>query len=203
MRLRAMFVDALARLADRLEERREYREAMTVMRRLIAADPLDERSYRGLIRLAAAAGDRSAGLHAYHACSTVLNDELGVAPSRETQAAYAALLAGDRAEQAPVRSSESPPQNRLVGRAEPWAALEAAVEDARTGRTTMALLTGEPGIGKSRLSEELVRWARSRGSPRPTVAATRRRAGSSMRHRRRGCAPSRSWATFVSWTPRG
>ena len=158
-----MFVDALARLADRLEERREYREAMTVMRRLIAADPLDERSYRGLIRLAAAAGDRSAGLHAYHACSTVLNDELGVAPSRETQAAYAALLAGDRAEQAPVRSSESPPQNRLVGRAEPWAALEAAVEDARTGRTTMALLTGEPGIGKSRLSEELVRWARTQG----------------------------------------
>ena len=162
-RLRAMFVDALARLADRLEERREYREAMTVMRRLIAADPLDERSYRGLIRLATAAGDRSAGLHAYHACSTVLNDELGIAPSRETQDAYTALLAGDRVEPAPVRSSESPPRNRLVGRAEPWAALEAAVEDARTGRTTMALLTGEPGIGKSRLAEELVRWARTQG----------------------------------------
>ena len=27
----------------------------------------------------------------------------------------------------------------------------------------MALLTGEPGIGKSRLAEELVRWARTQG----------------------------------------
>ena len=56
-----------------------------------------------------------------------------------------------------------PPQNRLVGRAEPWAALGAAVEEARAGRPTMALLTGEPGIGKSRLAEELVRWARTQG----------------------------------------
>ena len=100
-RLRRTFVEALAHLADRLEERREYREAMAVTRRLIAVDALDERAYRGLIRLAAAAGDRSAGLHAYHACATVLNDELGVSPSRETQAAYEALLAGDRAEEAP------------------------------------------------------------------------------------------------------
>ena len=162
-RLRRAFVDALVLLANRLEQRREYREAMAIMRRVIAADPLDEPAYRGLIRLAAAAGDRSAGLHAYHACSTVLNNDLGVAPSPETQAAYAALLAGDRGEQAPARSEDGAPQNRLVGRSEQWAELEAAVEDARAGRTTMALLTGEPGIGKSRLAEELVRWARTRG----------------------------------------
>jgi DNA-binding SARP family transcriptional activator/predicted ATPase len=164
-RLRALFVDALVRLADRLEQRREYREAIAITRRLITADSLDERAYRGLIRLAAAAGDRSAGLNAYHACSTVLNNELGVAPSRETQAAYEALLAGDIGEQAPDEPTEGPPPNRLVGRAEPWATLTAAVEEARAGRPTMAVLTGEPGIGKSRLAEELVRWARARVMP--------------------------------------
>ena len=164
-RLRAAFVDTLGRLTDRLEERREYREAMAVARRLIAADVFDEQAYRRLIRLAVAAGDRSAGVHAYHACATVLNNELGVAPSPETHAAYEALLAGDRDPQAPARSSEGPPQNRLVGRAGPWAALRAAVEEALAGRPTMVLLTGEPGIGKSRLSEELVRWARARGMP--------------------------------------
>ena len=136
---------------------------MAVTRRLIAVDALDERAYRALIRQAAAAGDRSAGVHAYHACATVLNDELGVSPSRETQAAYEALLASDRAEEAPARPSEGPPQNRLVGRADPWAALGAALEEARAGRPRMALLTGEPGIGKSRLAEELVRWARTQG----------------------------------------
>jgi DNA-binding SARP family transcriptional activator/predicted ATPase len=162
-RLRRMFFEALARLADRLEERREYRDAMAVTRRLIAVDALDERAYRTLMRLATAAGDRSAGLHAYHACATVLNDELGVSPSRETQAVYETLLAGDRPDEAPPRASEGPPQSRLVGRAEEWAALEAAVEGAREGRATMALITGEPGIGKSRLAEELVRWARTQG----------------------------------------
>ena len=63
-RLRTMFVEALARLADRLEERGEYRDAMAVTRRLITVDALDERAYRALIRQAAAAGDRSAGVHA-------------------------------------------------------------------------------------------------------------------------------------------
>ena len=162
-RLRTMLVEALARLSDRLEERGEYRDAMAVTRRLITVDALDERAYRALIRQASAAGDRSAGVNAYHACATVLNDELGVSPSRETQAAYEALLASDRPDEAQARPSEVPPQNRLVGRAEPWAALLAAVEDARAGRPTMALLTGEPGIGKSRLAEELVRWARTQG----------------------------------------
>src|SRR5262245_12680789 len=160
-RLRRLFIEALAHLADLLEARREYRDAMAISRRLIAVDSLDERAYRGLIRQAAAAGERSAGVHAYHACATALNDELGVSPSPETQAAYEALLASDRAEHPRVRPSEVPPQNRLVGRAEPWAALEAAAEDARTGHATMVLLTGDPGIGKSRLAEELVRWART------------------------------------------
>ena len=44
-------------LAARQEERRDYREAMTTLRRLIAHDPLDERAYRAFIGAAAAAGD--------------------------------------------------------------------------------------------------------------------------------------------------
>jgi DNA-binding SARP family transcriptional activator len=162
-RLRGSFIDALGRLAEQLEQRRDYREAMAIMRRLIAADALDERAYRGLIRLAAVSGNRSAGLQAYHACATVLSDELGVAPSRETQAAYESLLAGDREDQPPARAAEAPPRNRLVGRAEQLAALVAAADDARAGEARLVLLTGEPGIGKSRLCEELVRWARAQG----------------------------------------
>ncbi len=42
----------------------------------------------------------------------------------------------------------------LVGRQRELAALEQALAEARLGRPTLALLAGEPGIGKSRLLEE-------------------------------------------------
>jgi DNA-binding SARP family transcriptional activator len=161
-RLRSRFVEALGDLAKSLESRRDYGAAMSTLRRLIALDPLDEGAYRRLIRVAAAAGDRSAGLQAYHACVTVLNDELGVTPTPETEAAFAALLAADRL--GPVTPRSDPRSaHRLVGRAGPWRDLLAAVGEARAGRPTVALLTGEPGIGKSRLAEELVRWVRTQG----------------------------------------
>jgi hypothetical protein len=43
----------------------------------------------------------------------------------------------------------------FVGRASELALLRARLEDARGGRGQLALLTGEPGIGKTRLAEEL------------------------------------------------
>jgi DNA-binding SARP family transcriptional activator/tetratricopeptide (TPR) repeat protein len=160
-RLRGRFIEGLATLAARLEAHRDYQAAMAPLRRLVTLEPLDERAYRSLIRVAAAAGDRAAGLHAYHACVTALNDELGIAPSEETHAAYAALLAGDGSDPvSPLRGVGGRTQ-RLIGRAESWAGLLTSLDEARRGRPTMALLSGEPGIGKSHLAEELVRWARS------------------------------------------
>jgi predicted ATPase len=44
---------------------------------------------------------------------------------------------------------------RLIGRDGPLRELEAALRDAVAGRGTLALVTGEAGIGKSRLAAEL------------------------------------------------
>lgn len=51
----------------------------------------------------------------------------------------------------------------LIGRARELAALDAALDDATSGRGNLLLLTGDPGIGKTRLAEELVQHARRRG----------------------------------------
>ena len=96
-RLQGLQVEASERLVADLEERREYRRAMQLLRRLIQLDPLRESAYRDLMRIAAAAGDRSAGLQAYHAAVTNLRHELGVEPDAETRAAYEHLLALDPA----------------------------------------------------------------------------------------------------------
>lgn len=53
----------------------------------------------------------------------------------------------------------------FVGRAAELSAVTAAIEDALDGRTTTVLIGGEPGIGKTRLLEELERLAGSRSMP--------------------------------------
>jgi AAA ATPase-like protein len=57
------------------------------------------------------------------------------------------------------RSSTRP----FVGRVQELAELASAVADAASGRGSLVLLTGEPGIGKTRLMSELARVAAERG----------------------------------------
>ncbi|MCP5068205.1 MAG: AAA family ATPase, partial [bacterium] len=55
-------------------------------------------------------------------------------------------------------------ETRLVGRQEVLAALRGALQESLSGETRVVLLTGEPGIGKTRLVEELCREATNEGS---------------------------------------
>lgn len=57
----------------------------------------------------------------------------------------------------------SPWRAELVGRRAETARLSAAVDDVLAGRGGVALVSGEPGIGKTRLIEELIRYSRARG----------------------------------------
>lgn len=52
----------------------------------------------------------------------------------------------------------------MVGRSRELTDLEAALDDALAGRGRVVLLGGEPGIGKSRLADELAARARDRGA---------------------------------------
>lgn len=54
-------------------------------------------------------------------------------------------------------------RTELVGRDREMAALRDSVDEALAGRPRLVLCRGEPGIGKTRLAEELVAWAAQRG----------------------------------------
>jgi DNA-binding SARP family transcriptional activator len=162
--LRTRFLEALERLAALLEERGEYAEAIGHVDRLLRDDPLREAAYRRLMRLHAARGDQARALRVYHTCATILEQELGVEPSSATREAYEALLwrqtvdTGEPQERA--RGGGVP----LVGRVGEWGRLTTLWRAAESGRSHVVLVSGEPGIGKTRLVEELRSWCEQRGA---------------------------------------
>lgn len=66
--------------------------------------------------------------------------------------------------QFPPLKTEARTAASFVGRARELTELESALEDALSGRGGVVLLAGEPGIGKSRLADELAEQARGRGA---------------------------------------
>ncbi|MGH2783540.1 MAG: BTAD domain-containing putative transcriptional regulator, partial [Thermoleophilaceae bacterium] len=153
-RLRDSYVSALRRLTAALGDRGEYAEAVRLARELVRTDPVEEENHRLLMRLHEAAGDRAAAVRAFHECATVLRRELGIAPGTSTLRLHEAIVrAGDSAPAANVGPPMAPPT--IVGRQREWAELRRHWQEALGGRAQLVVVTGEPGIGKTRLVEEL------------------------------------------------
>jgi len=155
---------ALRRLVDQLAVRGEHGQAIAHAKRWLELDPLHEPAHRELIRLYAWSADRAAALEQYRACVRTLSQELGVAPLDETTALYAAVNEGTLTPPTPPPAPRhrtrpaAPAELPLVGRDEELARLlDAHAAAAPDGR--LAVIEGEPGIGKTRLARELAALA--------------------------------------------
>jgi DNA-binding SARP family transcriptional activator len=158
------FGAALDHLIDLLESQRDYEAAIAYAQRRLRHDPLQESSYQRLMRLHALHGDRASALRVFHECAAMFARELGVEPSAETRAAHAQLLNPEAtatlpAEQ-PLRTADT---TELVGRQPEWQQLLLAWQHACQGHAHVISLTGEAGIGKTRLAETLYTWVRRQG----------------------------------------
>jgi DNA-binding SARP family transcriptional activator len=118
-RLAGLYLEALERLARRLEGSRHWPEAVRCAERLVAQDPLHEESHRLLMQLCRASGDRARAVRAYHVCATALERELGIEPSPETRAVYESLVATAPAARARASAARAiaPSMSPFVGRA--------------------------------------------------------------------------------------
>ncbi len=159
-RLRQQFLEALQQLVTLAEARRDYPAAIHSARQLLLEEPLDESVYRRLMELYALAGNRAGALRVYQECVRILQRELEVPPAPLTRDLYERLLAAPAG--APPAADNVLP---LVGQVALYRQLEEGWESVTAGRATprLLLLTGEPGIGKTRLAEELVEAVRRRG----------------------------------------
>ena len=133
---------------------------------LVSQNPLRER-LRGQLMLALYRSGRQAdALAAFQLARAALVDELGLEPGRELCDLQEAILRHDAALDAPAPREEAvlePGASAFVGRDRELSVLATALDDARAGRGRVVLIAGEPGIGKTRLAEELMARARDHG----------------------------------------
>jgi DNA-binding SARP family transcriptional activator/tetratricopeptide (TPR) repeat protein len=154
----------LDRAADERAGRGEWAPAIEHARRRLALDPVNEPAHRRLIALYAESGERSAAVSQYRDCVRTLYRELGVAPIESTTALYRSILEGSSTEPAEVAGPPSGhPEHSLVGREDEWRALRDAYGSVAKDGVLVAI-EGETGIGKTRLGEELLAWAREAGA---------------------------------------
>ncbi|MEP7331078.1 MAG: AAA family ATPase [Terracoccus sp.] len=156
--LRRSCVDLCDRAARYWLTHGDTETALVFARRRVLLEPLEEPGYRLMMQAQRAAGDRSGAMRTYHRCASLLERELGVGPSPETRAELDAALA-DRGREwgdASIRAVDlSPPSLSpdLVGRDFERGWLRSAWETAQK-RPGFLVVTGEAGVGKTRLMTE-------------------------------------------------
>ena len=160
---------ALGRFADALNE----------VAHLRAADPYRERGCWLQMMALYRTGRGPEALDVFTAYSAQLADELGLDPGQDLRELQTAILrqAPDLARwphSAPATAFEpaarmvptdGPPDRRirLVGRDREMSAVQDILDDSLAGASRWLLLTGPPGIGKTRLAEEAVAKAAAVG----------------------------------------
>ncbi|HEX8101948.1 MAG TPA: AAA family ATPase, partial [Solirubrobacteraceae bacterium] len=176
----AQVVELLAALADRAEAAGDLDGAIAWARRRIDHDPLGEAGHRELVRLLARADDRPAALAVASAFAERLRRELGVPPSPATRTLVEDVRLGRLGPDAQATPAVTPGPpggahralppplartGRPRGRERALARLAAAWAEAAGGAPRVALLAGEPGIGKTTVAGELARRVHARGAP--------------------------------------
>ena len=155
---RALHAEILRALAANLGGE----EALPVARKLVELEPADEGAHRLIISLLGKQGRPREALLQYDACREILRSTLGTAPSAETERVRLAIGAHAAVAVAPVAHApvahapvaHAPAAHAPVAQA-PLVGREK--ELASIGAAEVAVVLGEPGIGKSRLLEEVAR----------------------------------------------
>ena len=166
-RLDESAIKAFLDLLEHQEAAGNLASAIETAQGALRIDRYREDVHRQLMRLYAASGMRSSALHQYRLCRDFLERELGVPPDTETNALYREIL-----ETGPAAAPDLEPAEvagaglaqthygggsgsaDTVGRTAELQELERHLQAAREGRGGLVLLSGEAGVGKSRLIDD-------------------------------------------------
>lgn len=174
------YIDLLADLAEAQARLGRYHRAAALCREALTQDRTRESIYQCLMTYHYRAGEQSLAIRAYEECRKILWDDLGVEPSPETGDLYQQILR--RQLDNPVNEDIFPPADEgqyenarlataeFVGRSVELGQLTTLVDRINRGPGSLALIEGEPGIGKSRLIQEVSAYAHQRGLPHYAIS---------------------------------
>jgi DNA-binding SARP family transcriptional activator len=161
VRLRELRAAARELLFEAELAQQRYRETVPALEAALIADPLRERLWWLLMTALYRSGRQAEALRAYHRARQLLVEQLGIEPSAELRDLERAILQ----QRAEVLVPPPAPGQRRVARELPM--LTGRQSELNAIRNFLAepagllLLSGDPGIGKTRLLEEA--QARHRG----------------------------------------
>jgi DNA-binding SARP family transcriptional activator len=157
------YQEALGTLAREAMGQWRWRDAVELADRWLSSDPLSDDAVKLAIEARYLSGDRGSALSRYQEYRATLQRETGCEPSR----GLLNLIRRVESDSAPINArpitdewyARAPSfEASLIGRRKEWATLVKAWKEARRGRSRIVLIEGEPGVGKSRLAGEFLRW---------------------------------------------
>jgi WD40 repeat protein/DNA-binding SARP family transcriptional activator len=137
-----------------------HREVLPEIDGLLAVEPLRERLHACRMLALYRSGRQADALEAYSEARHALVEQIGVEPGRELRRLHEAILRQDPDLDPPVDVSGRTP---LFGREQELERLRSLWRHVRDGSSTTALITGAPGIGKTRLALALAEDVRRDG----------------------------------------
>jgi len=157
---RRLYLDVLKRLSNQLPLVGASGQAINYARQWVQADPLDEAAHQALMRLYVQQGQRNHAIRHYQHLVQMLQDELGVEPLPETKNLARALHGDESPPSTALPAAATAPAPDvfaalpLVGRDEYLAQMETVHRIGENWQGKLVLISGEPGIGKTRLVQE-------------------------------------------------
>ena len=164
----ARYVTLLGTVARDAMARRAWLEAAQVAERWARLAPLADEPIAVQMEARFLAGDR-AGALALHARHVARLEADGAGEAGRTLGALAERIgrspSKERGRRATERWYEDAPafDASLVGREREWEVLKRAWDSLPDGGSRVVLIEGEPGVGKSRLADDFLRWVTSHG----------------------------------------
>jgi len=167
--LEALYLDALKRLVDWHEVHGNVREVLIYAQKYLMHDPLMQDMHLATIRSLVALGDLAGARRQWRLCCEISQQEFHAPPSSEILEQVEGLLGAYFTVPIalePISLKAPPPwdtfkQPPFIGRGREMNALRACWEQATQGQGHVVFISGEAGVGKTRLTEEFaatVRW---------------------------------------------
>lgn len=169
-----LYLSVLSGLSECQARKGNYTEAVELCERAVTLDRFGEELRRRLMLYHYYAGEQAPALQLFRDYTEILRAELGTEPSAELTRLKEQIEARDvpgvdegrrryPRPRRPLKFPYSLSRPQFAGRDEEYAWLVERLREVQEGRGGAVAVEGEAGVGKTRLAEEFLGYARSRG----------------------------------------